>query len=161
MPRFFFDYRDKRGVLAPDEDGLDLPDFETAYLEAYRAAIDMWAEARREGHDPGAACFEIKDQHGNAVLELPIAEVLNRPLTVEPRRVLPAVEPPRSHASRSSADQNIALVERHIADQRGRIVRLLSSNCDAGLLEQAERLLNTLLDTEAIFRRALERQMWF
>ena len=32
MPRFFFDLRDKDGALEQDEVGIDLPDFETAYL---------------------------------------------------------------------------------------------------------------------------------
>ena len=30
--------------LSPDEIGLDLPDLETAYLEAFKAAQEMWSE---------------------------------------------------------------------------------------------------------------------
>jgi hypothetical protein len=75
MPRFFFDFRDAGG-LEPDEIGIDLPDFETAYLEAHRAAIDIWAEERREGRKPHCGCFEIRDAGGATILKLPFTEAL-------------------------------------------------------------------------------------
>jgi hypothetical protein len=77
MPRFFFDLRDKDGALEQDEVGIDLPDFETAYLEAHRTAIDMWAEACRDGCSPGHARFEVRDVLGRVVLDLPFTEALN------------------------------------------------------------------------------------
>ena len=39
MPQFFFDYRDERGNLQQDTDGIDLPDADAAYLEAYRPPL--------------------------------------------------------------------------------------------------------------------------
>jgi hypothetical protein len=35
-------------TLSPDEIGLDLPDLETAYLEAFKAAQEMWPELLTE-----------------------------------------------------------------------------------------------------------------
>jgi hypothetical protein len=40
MPRFYFHLRTAQG-LNPDEIGLELPDVEAAYLEAFRTAQDM------------------------------------------------------------------------------------------------------------------------
>jgi hypothetical protein len=84
MPLFFFDYHDDQGGVGLDELGIDLPDFETAYREAYRAAIDMWAEARREGRDPGGALFVIRNSTGDAVEELPFAEAVGGAHTGKP-----------------------------------------------------------------------------
>jgi hypothetical protein len=60
MPRFFFDLRDEHGALEEDDVGIDLPDFETAYIEAHRTAIDIWAEACREGCNPARSRFESR-----------------------------------------------------------------------------------------------------
>ncbi len=76
MPRFFFDLRLKGECLERDDIGIDLPDFETAYIEAHRAAVEMWADARRQGHKPSEAGFEVRDARGTVVLELPFAEAL-------------------------------------------------------------------------------------
>jgi hypothetical protein len=46
MPVFYVDYRRDDGGLETDEDGLEFPNIEAAYLDAYHSAIDMWAEAR-------------------------------------------------------------------------------------------------------------------
>lgn len=43
MPRYFFDVRDDTGIHR-DEVGLDLPDMDTAILEARRALADMTRE---------------------------------------------------------------------------------------------------------------------
>jgi hypothetical protein len=77
MPRFFFDLRDQHGVLEEDDVSIDLPDFETAYLEAHGTAIDMWAEACRDGCNPSHARFEVRDVLGRVVLDLPFTEALN------------------------------------------------------------------------------------
>ncbi|MBV8745225.1 MAG: hypothetical protein JO134_09310 [Xanthobacteraceae bacterium] len=76
MPRFFFDLRHEGG-LEPDEVGVDLPDVEAAYLEGYRAAIELWTESRREGYRATYRGFEIRDAHDRMVLELPFAEALD------------------------------------------------------------------------------------
>ena len=58
------------------DDGIEFSSVEAAYLDAYHAGIDMWAEARRQGRDPGFDRFIIKDAQGQVVLELPFVEVL-------------------------------------------------------------------------------------
>jgi hypothetical protein len=73
MPLFFFHYCDDEGD-EPDELGIELPNLETAHLEARRAAIDMWAEAQHEGRDLSRHRFVIRDAIGNIVLELPLAQ---------------------------------------------------------------------------------------
>jgi hypothetical protein len=74
MPLFYFHFGDDDG--SGDDDGIEFPSIEAAYLDAYHAAIDMWAEARHQGRDPGFDCFIIKDAQGQVVLELPFVEVL-------------------------------------------------------------------------------------
>ena len=67
--RYYFHLRIGHTV-SPDEIGLDLPDLETAYLEAFKAAQEMWSELLAEGSDPLTRCFEITDERGLAeVLE--------------------------------------------------------------------------------------------
>jgi hypothetical protein len=75
MGLFFFDFRTQSGIER-DEDGLELTDVETAYLEAHRAIVDIWADARRQGLHPGYRCVEVRDSLGQTVLEIPITEAL-------------------------------------------------------------------------------------
>ena len=153
MPQFFFDYRDKRGNLQQDTDGIDLPDADAAYLEAYRAAIDIWAEARRKGRDPGHGRFEIRNGSGDIVLELPFSEALGSLAMTEPRPVRAAPttlawsKDERSELTELEA--TLALADRHVADQRVRLTRIKSRGHEADI---AERLLATLLDTQAILQ---------
>jgi hypothetical protein len=53
-----------------------LPDVETAYLEAFQAATEMWIEALAEVRNPSRERFEIRDASGRVVLELPFSEIL-------------------------------------------------------------------------------------
>ena len=55
---FFFHLR-APGTFERDEEGLQCPDFETAYLEAYRAIPDLTAEFIRQGRDPMDLAFEM------------------------------------------------------------------------------------------------------
>ncbi len=64
--------------LSPDEIGLELPDLETAYLEAFQAAQAMWSELLAERSDPLLRSFEIADSRGRVLLTLPFREVLER-----------------------------------------------------------------------------------
>jgi hypothetical protein len=76
MPKFFFDVRHSCGSLDLDDVGIDVASFEAAYVEAHHAAIDMWAEVRREGRKPTYHCFEVRDASNRIVLELPFSEAL-------------------------------------------------------------------------------------
>src|SRR5436309_15473383 len=77
MPQFFFHLR-VGGDRDPDEIGVELPGVETAYLEAFATAQEMWTELLAQGQDPTARVFEITDSNGQLVLELPFSEVLER-----------------------------------------------------------------------------------
>lgn len=59
-----------------DEDGIEFVDVDAAYLDAFKAATDMWCEALREQRNPYYDYFQIRDQAGAVVLELPFAEIL-------------------------------------------------------------------------------------
>ncbi len=64
--------------LSPDEFGVDLPDLDAAYLEAFQAAQAMWGELLAERSDPMLRSFEIADAAGRVLLVLPFREVLER-----------------------------------------------------------------------------------
>ena len=78
MPRFFFDYRDGRGGLERDDDGVEFPSLEAAYKDATQAARDMHAEAQCEGQNAIDHAFEIRDKSGRMLLVLPFAEALSK-----------------------------------------------------------------------------------
>jgi len=75
--RYYFHLRIGH-TISPDEIGLDLANVETAYLEAFKAAQEMWSELLAEGSDPLSRCFEIVDERGRSLLTLPFAEVLEQ-----------------------------------------------------------------------------------
>ncbi|MBQ0819502.1 hypothetical protein KBI52_04600 [Microvirga sp. HBU67558] len=83
MPRFYFHLRGGPEGLSRDGTGLDLPDVETAYLEAYDAVIDTGRELIIEGLNPQGYAFEITNRSGELMVEIPFAEVLDR--HAEPR----------------------------------------------------------------------------
>ena len=75
MPMFFFHLR-APGTFERDEEGLQCPDFETAYLEAYRAIPDLTAEFIRQGRDPMDLAFEITDADDQLLFEMPFTELV-------------------------------------------------------------------------------------
>ena len=74
MPLFYFDFGDDNGSGA--DDGIEFPSIEAAYLVAYHAAIDMWAEARHVGRDLSGHQFFIRDENGRVLVELSFAEAV-------------------------------------------------------------------------------------
>ncbi|WP_114946771.1 DUF6894 family protein [Microvirga calopogonii] len=88
MPRFYFHLRTAQG-LKPDEIGLELPDVETAYLEAFQTALEMWPDLLRKREDPTRNTFEITDDLGHVIQTLPFAEVLDSTRGHTARRKLP------------------------------------------------------------------------
>ena len=75
MPLFYFHLRDELGPH-PDEGGIELLDVETAYLEAFRGALGLWGELLEQRRDPRCSRFEVTDETGEALFELPFSEVL-------------------------------------------------------------------------------------
>ncbi|WP_262266006.1 DUF6894 family protein [Microvirga yunnanensis] len=105
MTRYYFHLRTAQG-LSPDELGLDLPDVETAYLEAFTTAQEMWPDLLRRREDPTRYTFEIADRFGQVVQTLPFAEVLDSARGRATRRSLP-------RAARTA--QELADRTRHLA----------------------------------------------
>lgn len=75
MPQFFFNFRDEDG-LDRDQEGLDLPDLDAAYMEAFEAAKEMWIEAIRDMRNPMRQSFEVAGAAGNTLIVVPFGEVL-------------------------------------------------------------------------------------
>ena len=75
MARFFFDFWQRQDRTG-DETGLELQDVEQAYLEAFKAAQDMWSELLRQRHDPRYCRFEVRGDSGDVLFVLTFQEVL-------------------------------------------------------------------------------------
>lgn len=94
--------------MCPDEDGIDLIDPNTAYLEGYRAACEIWGELLLVREDPTLYTFEIRDAAGELHFELPFLEVLaqakiGRPPT--PLAALPTILRERMARGRTLTDE--------------------------------------------------------
>lgn len=75
MRRFFFHYREGGGYTA-DDSGVEFENFETAYLDAFEAAGEMWPELMTRRVDPRLCSFEISDDRGNMLAILNFKELL-------------------------------------------------------------------------------------
>src|SRR5689334_8039797 len=75
MPRYFFNFR-QAGSVAPDEGGSEFDSVEAAYLAAFKAAQEMWHELLLARQDPRLCAFEVVDESGNGLFNLPFGEVL-------------------------------------------------------------------------------------
>lgn len=76
MPRFFFDFR-QYGETTQDDIGLELLDVEHAYLEAFKASVDMWSELLRERCDPRRCSFEVRSEANEHLFAFPFQEALD------------------------------------------------------------------------------------
>lgn len=72
----FFDFR-QGNDRAVDTEGTEFPDSEQAYLEAFRAAEDMWSDLLRQRQDPRRCSFDVCDGQRNILFTLPFQEVLD------------------------------------------------------------------------------------
>jgi hypothetical protein len=75
MPRFYFPILDNDRVIH-DEEGVILPDLETAVSEARRTAFDMFADALAGGDDVGHQVIHITDSRGRILAKLRMDEVV-------------------------------------------------------------------------------------
>ena len=83
MPQYYFHLASPDG-FSRDELGSDFPDVETAYLGACEAALEISVEMLRERHDPSRHRFEISNDEGTLLFDLPFAEVLRPVARPEP-----------------------------------------------------------------------------
>lgn len=110
-----------------DEDGLEFPDLDTAYLEAFQAATEMWIEALAEVRNPSRERFEIRDGTGRIVLVLPFSEIIETGRGVR-RRVrdcpglLSAVE--RTRDLQTDVATQIAVARKQIREARESLARI-------------------------------------
>jgi hypothetical protein len=77
MPLFYFHLRTPDG-LEEDKIGLSLSDLEDAHREVLLAIPDLTAEMMRIGRSPFRCVFEITDEKGQILMELPFAQMITR-----------------------------------------------------------------------------------
>ncbi len=74
MPLFFFDVRTPRGI-EPDELGSEFGSVELAYLEACKAIPGMLVDFQREGDHARDLAFEVRDEIGRQIWQIPFNEI--------------------------------------------------------------------------------------
>ena len=83
MPHYYF-HLASPDDFSRDEIGSDFPDIESAYLGACQAALDMSVEMLRQRRDPSRQRFEISNDEGASLFDLPFSEVLQPNAHSEP-----------------------------------------------------------------------------
>jgi DNA anti-recombination protein RmuC len=122
MPRYFFHFRSGK-LLEHDQDGLEMPDLDTAYLEAFEAAKDMWIDAiRTRGDNPSQQQFEISDADDHTLLIVPLREVLEN-LKATPKQ-LPMENAERAAKLSAEVKQMVATARRSVEQSRELLARL-------------------------------------
>jgi hypothetical protein len=76
MPRFHFNIRDGAAFI-PDEEGMALPDIETAREEARDSARDFVTEKFKRRIDIDGQVIEITDDRGRIIETMKVRDVLN------------------------------------------------------------------------------------
>jgi hypothetical protein len=128
MPLFYFHLKVGRD-LQPDDIGLDLTSLEVAYLEAFKAAQEMWADLLAKREDPTIRSFEITDETGRELMTVPFSEVLDRARKSQ--------RPPPAH--------NVKKASTHLTRTMG---------IAASLTEEVERTRKLLEHTQHTLRRS-------
>ena len=75
VPRYFF-HLEEPGGLDRDEIGAEFATPEAAYLDAYKAVLDISLEMLHARQDPTRRAFLVLDATGRQVMEIPFIEVL-------------------------------------------------------------------------------------
>jgi hypothetical protein len=103
MPRFFFNLSSPDG-FSIDEIGTEFSGLEAAYLGTCDTILEIAVEMLRAHENPAKSAFEIADEHGNVLMDVPFSEVLwpgavtNKPRRLETIRIF---ESCRRYAARS------------------------------------------------------------
>ena len=104
MARYFFH------LVAPDETskdeiGTELPSAEAAYLEACEAALDISFEMLRQREDPSRHAFEVTDEDGHVVFDIPFAEVTRPAQRMPPfGEIHASIQRHRERATRAASE---------------------------------------------------------
>jgi hypothetical protein len=76
MPLYYFHLVSPTERCA-DDLGNHLPNVEQAYLEVYQAALDISFEMLRLRRDPSHLSFEVTNENGELLFDLPFSEALH------------------------------------------------------------------------------------
>jgi hypothetical protein len=119
MAQFFFHLRGNLHGLSRDELGLEFPDVETAYLEAFRAARDMQQELVARGQDPRGYGFEVVNASDELVFDLPFSEVLDHQAGRRPAKLSRMVQTAMERGNRmmrlsAEVAQQVQLVQENL-----------------------------------------------
>ena len=120
---------------------------DAAYLEAFKAATEIWGEALRARRNPHADAFSIRDGTGIVVLELPFAEILESsrgPCLQSP----PKRRAPSTTAAAEFAAKSVRKGRRIVVEQKNRVEFLKMRGRDS---REAERTLTLFTRSLAIF----------
>src|SRR5579871_2624382 len=71
MTRYYFHIHDSHGLI-PDEEGIELPDRESAVMEARITARDFAASELKAGRPVDGRTILVKDEDGLDTYELPV-----------------------------------------------------------------------------------------
>ena len=117
MPQFFFNYREREDCFK-DESGVEFDSFEMAYVDAFRAASEMWPELMARRVDPCTCGFDMFDSKGNLLAVLNFKELLEN---------CRAPSAPRKMQKTSSDLRDLAdATRRHFAECQEEFVRVQS-----------------------------------
>lgn len=112
--------------------GTDFPSLEAAYLDAYRAASEMWLQMARQGRDCSDYRFEITNLCGDLLMELPFREVLRpqpgSPCEAPTGAVAPA-PPPAAHG----VAQTLGAISRIVSLRMRRLRRSRAWSSEQGV----------------------------
>ncbi|HEX8663995.1 MAG TPA: hypothetical protein VF744_08205 [Beijerinckiaceae bacterium] len=87
MPRFYFDVRE--GVrFAPDEEGLEFPDVETAEREAATTAAEIGRDLLPKGV-ARSVTVEVRNEHGQRIITATVTLAVDR---VDPEPTAPGLK---------------------------------------------------------------------
>ena len=95
MPHFYFHLRTPAG-WERDDTGLDFVGLEAAYLEACLTIPDMGADLVKRRRNPLPYTFEIADEAGQLLMEVPFSEMLDN--GHKPRRPVMPTLVQKAHA---------------------------------------------------------------
>ena len=95
MPLFHFHLTTPTDIEF-DQDGIELPDLDRAYLAACQAIPETVADLADGQHDPSLCAFHIADSAGMVLMVVPLLELV-------PHRDLPRPDPVPGPATRGNA----------------------------------------------------------
>src|SRR3954466_7764207 len=78
MAKFYIDIHEKTGIIR-DEEGAHFSTLEDAFTEAKHSARDLVQQYINERRPLGETCVSIRDEHGQTVAALTVADIINSP----------------------------------------------------------------------------------